>query len=169
MSELQPKEQFEKGVELYTKRQFQQAIDILLSLTKEYPKEPDYWKYLGLSYRHLKRHHEAEKSFTQLIELEPGKPWNYFLRGRARYGQQNYQSAIEDFDRAEELEMDDEEFYGAGALYELFMLRADCYEQLKQYERAISDYSQYSHYSGRHYIHTREAKRLRWKILLKKF
>lgn len=151
--------------ELYRTRCFDQAIALFSQLAKTFPTEPDIWRYLGLSFHYLQQYTQAEDAFSQLITHEPNNPWNFFLRGQTKYAQHRYHDAIDDLNHAEELELQDEEFYGAGSLYDLFLTRAACHEQCQQFDDALADYQQFSHYSGRHYVYEREKKRLRWKIL----
>ncbi|MFX0102158.1 MAG: tetratricopeptide repeat protein [Candidatus Hodarchaeota archaeon] len=141
-----------------------ECIELLKKAIKLDPKNLKYWLRIGYFFRYEKDFKNAENAFTKCIEINPNDPWTHYYRGIAKFAQKNYESAINDFTIAENLELEGEEFYGAGSLEDLFLWRADAHEALGNYNSAISDFEQFGFYSGKSYVTKREVKRIREKM-----
>lgn len=85
----------------------------------------------GNIYRDEGNHEQAEKIFTEAIELNPENALAWHNRGWAYVEQKKYKQAMEDFNKATELNPNSElSYFGRGWVYNL----------LKEYDEAIREY-----------------------------
>ena len=74
---------FEKAIELGKKRNYEEASELLLDLTKESKEIPEAFLFLGRSYHSLNRMNEAIQVFQHYLTLVPNSVSGNFFLGRS--------------------------------------------------------------------------------------
>lgn len=90
------------------------------------------YRSAGLNALDADHSEEAAAYFTKAIRIKPSSHINYFLRGSAYAKMGNYKTAVDDLNKAMELEKEPD-----GLSY---ALRGICYQELGLYDKALSDY-----------------------------
>ena len=160
---------FENAQKLYHNRQFEQAAELFRKAPR-LKQERNWWHHAGECYGRLADWVEMEKCFYQAVQL--GKlesnpvqlAWFYFGLGRSKKLQKKFVEAIHDFNEAINIGHDDF-LYGSGAAYGVFLLLAESYKAIGNYQYAIYSYHSYSHYSGHPHVSGRAEERLKGKII----
>ncbi|MAP99457.1 MAG: hypothetical protein CMC51_01375, partial [Flavobacteriaceae bacterium] len=114
---------YDKALEYYSK-----AIEV---------KEDDlsYTNRGELYYDYLDDNEKALADFNKAIKLEPSNAFNHYIRGSSYEREGNNEAALKDYKKAVELNPDNPEY--------LFRV-AYVYNELEQFENALSTYIQYS-------------------------
>lgn len=152
-------ELFNRGVGAYHARKFEEVIEFFQQAVALSPDEGIYWGFLGLIYTWVGNYAQAEDALNRSIALDSDNLMLYDFRGQLRSILKQYALAIEDYEQAIALDVDDTYFYGAGTPENLLISLAEAYENLGNYQAAITNYELYEIYSGhRHYVrHNIEA------------
>lgn len=158
---LTPQERMARGMELYRRRHFQEAIDLFTSVLVDHPGHLQALSHLAECHRYLRNPGQVDAVLSELILLNPENPWPWYRRGRARMALERFDEAIDDLTRAELLE--DDLVFDQG-LSELFLVRADCYEAKGALRLALADFQMYGLVSGKRYVGDREVARLQRRL-----
>lgn len=110
---------------------FQTAITKLAELKTRFPDNHDIDYYLGVSYNHSDQFDEAIASFTIYLKAKPDAAGGHAGMGFAYFQKENFEKALECYERAKDLSPDVET---------LFYL-AEIYFELGQYDTSISYYN----------------------------
>jgi tetratricopeptide (TPR) repeat protein len=153
--------QIDKALEYYTKEinlrpnsslGYRNRADLYAKKLNDYEKaEADYTKaielependenyyYRGNFYnKYLEDYDKAIKDLSKAIELDPEDLYNYFYRGNAFGNSQQYNRAIADYLKSEELDKD-QSFAKSDYLYNNIALT---FEYLEQYDNALAYYT----------------------------
>lgn len=124
------KELFDKGVLLFKKGAYVEAVDVFTELIEVAPEHADAFKNRGVSYMKLEKYDQAIKDFQKAKELFPELKGLYSNLGVAWYYKKSYEKAIENYDI--ELEM-------APDNYIAYFNRALCLAELDKHDRALED------------------------------
>ena len=144
---------------------YEQALTVINQAISLVPNNPNHYneKYVVLS--ELKRYDEELAAITQAINLAPRAAW-YYNRGILYYNQQKYKLALDDYNKAIELNPNYAlAYYNRGNLYRrqqkyklalddynqaikinsdfagAYYNRGNLYKDLQKYDLALSDYS----------------------------
>ncbi len=111
---------------------YEQALTVINQAISLVPNNPNHYneKYVVLS--ELKRYDEELAAITQAINLAPRAAW-YYNRGILYYNQQKYKLALDDYNKAIELNPN-----YALAYYN----RGNLYRRQQKYKLALDDYNQ---------------------------
>jgi len=94
---------FNKGIKLFDKKKYPDAIEMFNQAIEISPLEPEYYIYRGLSRYYLQDYKEAIIDFTRTIEIQPDYAEAYNLRGIARGDLGDKTGACEDWYKASDL------------------------------------------------------------------
>ena len=126
------KDYFAKGLDLYKKKQYDDAINYL---DKAIKLNPDYlaaYQVRGNSFLALKDYDDAYYDYCDAIDIEPNNAINYYNRGLLFASTKEYDSAILDYNKAISLKPNYAIAYGN---------RAMVYSNKRMYDLAIQDFS----------------------------
>ena len=73
----------ERGIVVFREGDFQQAIDILESASREYPSSYEAFVYLGAAYAQQGRHNAAIGALKRASEIKPDSPRIHYNLGQA--------------------------------------------------------------------------------------
>jgi tetratricopeptide (TPR) repeat protein len=128
---IQAQASYERGVKLYDKKNYQQALTAFLTAVDLYPRYPKAYNYLGLACRHLDKYEEAQKAFLQAMKLNPQNAVYVYNLGMLYYHAEHYKDAVQAFANAAKLAPKDPDAY--------FMLGKACL-QIKNRVVAVQCY-----------------------------
>ncbi|HEX2653085.1 MAG TPA: tetratricopeptide repeat-containing glycosyltransferase family protein [Xanthobacteraceae bacterium] len=86
---------FQKAVALHTRKQFQEAEDLLSRLTSERPNDAQAWNVRGVNFRVAKRFGEAVQCYRQALAIDSQQPSIWSNLGNALKDLKHIESAIE--------------------------------------------------------------------------
>lgn len=86
---------FEKAESSIKEKDYSRAIALLRQILNADPKDFEAWTELGTAYFLKHDNAEAEKSYLQAIEQEPGFTLAWLDLGKLRLGQKNFEGAVE--------------------------------------------------------------------------
>ncbi|NCR05055.1 MAG: serine protease [Microcystis aeruginosa LG13-03] len=111
---------------------YEQALTVINQAISLVPNNPNHYNEKSSVLSQLKRYDEGLAAITQAINLAPRAAW-YYNRGILYYNQQKYKLALDDYNKAIELNPNYAlAYYNRGNIY---------YDQQK-YDLALSDYNQ---------------------------
>jgi len=132
VKELSAADWFERGIGLYKKKQFQEAV---YAFTKSIALSPEftiaYYNRGNIYARELGNHQEAILDYDRVLELNPEYVKAYNNRGMSYNKLGNYQLAVRDFDKAIELKP----LYATA-----YLNRGFAYSKIGNQEKAVNDY-----------------------------
>jgi len=133
---------------LPSEAKLQNQIQQYEQLTRDNPRDVEYWHILGGLYREAERWDKAIAAETQAIQGHPKYAVAFYGRGKARMGKEDYGNAVQDFTSAIQL------FEARGGLQVYLTLEqpsdeyVDCYRtrgvalaHLNKYAKGIADLS----------------------------
>jgi len=88
---------------LPSEAKLQNEIQKYEQLTRDNPRDVEYWHILGGLYREAERWDKAIAAETQAIQGHPKYAVAYYGRGKARMGKEDYSNAVQDFTSAIQL------------------------------------------------------------------
>ena len=97
------KEQIDSVIALYSNGQYQEAIDTIILLTKNYPENPLLNNIAGACYVGLGQLASAVQSYEKAISIDPEYSKAYFNLGDAYHLQDNYVKSIASYEKAIEI------------------------------------------------------------------
>jgi tetratricopeptide (TPR) repeat protein/S1-C subfamily serine protease len=118
------------GREREARENYEQALTVINQAISLVPNNPNHYNEKSSVLSRLKRYDEGLAAITQAIELAPRAVW-YGNRGNLYRDQQKYKLALDDYNKAIELNPNH-----AGAYYNRGLL----YSDQKKYDLALSDY-----------------------------
>ncbi len=118
------------GREREARENYEQALTVINQAISLVPNNPNHYNEKSAVLSRLKRYDEGLAAITQAIDLAPRAVW-YGNRGNLYRDQQKYKLALDDYNKAIELNPNH-----AGAYYN----RALLYSDQKKYDLALSDY-----------------------------
>lgn len=127
------KEQFNRGVELFNRHDYDAAIacfDQVIKRNGMHVAEAYYNRGLALANR--KRFDEAISDFAEATRRGNDSAELYTQRAHCYYNKKDYQAAAAAYTNA----------IGKNPSSELYFYRANCLYELSEYDKAISDYSE---------------------------
>ena len=133
-NKLLAEEYFAEGLTLKNQKKYTEALISFNMSVKINPDLMEGYFNIGLMNWLLDNNEEAINNFTKALEFKtdykPSVPILYLSRGRAKYDQELYSSAIMDLNKSIELRVDD---------YEAYVFRAKCKIRLGEGEEACLD------------------------------
>ncbi|MFM6321010.1 MAG: tetratricopeptide repeat-containing serine protease family protein, partial [Microcystis panniformis] len=118
------------GREREARENYEQALSVINQAISLVPNNPNHYNEKSSVLSRLKRYDEGLAAITQAIDLAPRAVW-YGNRGNLYREQQKYKLALDDYNKAIELNPNH-----AGAYYNRGLL----YSDQKKYDLALSDY-----------------------------
>jgi len=105
----------ERGIELYRKGDFSEAVETLKVAVKKQQKDSDAWYYLGLSLHRVGEIKDASKAFEKTISLKPDFAPGYTAMAYMQLFSNDYKGAVKNAEKAVALDPKNfESFYIAG-------------------------------------------------------
>src|SRR5262245_56165271 len=133
----------ERGIELYRKGNFSEAVEALKEAVKKQQKDSDAWYYLGLSLHRVGEIKDASKAFEKTISLKPDFAPGYTAMAYMQLFSNDYKGAVKNAEKAVALDPKNfESFYIAGTAR---LRQKQATEALAKAEEALKikpDYSQ---------------------------
>src|SRR5262245_18232723 len=133
----------ERGIELYRKGNFSEAVEALKEAVKKQQKDSDAWYYLGLSLHRVGEIKDASKAFEKTISLKPDFAPGYTAMAYMQLFSNDYKGAVKNAEKAVALDPKNfESFYIAGTAR---LRQKQTAEALAKAEEALKikpDYSQ---------------------------
>ena len=133
----------ERGIELYRKGNFSEAVEALKEAVKKRQKDSDAWYYLGLSLHRVGEIKDARKAFEKAISLKPDFAPGYTAMAYMQLFSNDYKGAVKNAEKAAALDPKNfESFYIVGAAR---LRQKQTAEALAKAEEALKikpDYSQ---------------------------
>ncbi|MBD2622179.1 tetratricopeptide repeat protein [Microcystis flos-aquae FACHB-1344] len=111
---------------------YEQALSVINQAISLVPNNPNYYNEKSGVLSRLKRYDEGLAAITQAINLAPRAAW-YGNRGVLYYNQQKYKLALDDYNKAIELNPNHAQAYNN---------RGTLYDEQQKYELALADYNQ---------------------------
>ena len=99
MSQETVEELNKKGLELYDKGKYEEAITCFDKALKMSEDSYQIWNNKGLAYYKLKKYEEAIKYFEKALSINPNYITGWYNKGSALYMMKNYNAAIVCFDK----------------------------------------------------------------------
>jgi len=124
---------YNKGLDLFRKKQYNDAIDNYNRAIKLDPNNAYYLYSRGYAYYMLTQFELAAGDYTNAIGLKPNEPANYTGRGNCYFSTKQYDLALQDYFKAVSLDPNNAMNY---------YNRAMVYGVKNKYDDAIKDYSQ---------------------------
>lgn len=156
----------EKGFNLYTQGQFEQAASLFTKWLRTHSDDPGAYNNRGNAYKKLGHFDKAIADFDRVIALQPNYAVAYFNRGNSYSVLRQFDKALADYDKAIALKPDFTEAYHNRGLYyynrgqfnkalvdldraieldthnpNVYLNRGNCYRATKQIDKAIADYN----------------------------
>ncbi len=97
---------YDIGVALFQKAQYESAIPYLRKAVKSNPADPRGWKALGVAYAAMGDYASSEEPFGKACELDPRLSEACYYYGRALYALDRFEPSIEILQRALKFEPD---------------------------------------------------------------
>ncbi len=91
---------YERGIEKFSHRQFDESIEILKQAVKEKPDDADAWTELGRSYMMKDRYPEGIEACSKAIEINPKDARAYTFRAFCCFKTRSIRQGLEDSDKA---------------------------------------------------------------------
>jgi tetratricopeptide (TPR) repeat protein len=127
-------EEYNRGVDLFNKRQYKEAIAAFSKAISLKATFTDAYFNRGVAYRLSEQYDKAAADMTVVITKKPKLADAYLERGQAYSALKQNDKALEDFNQALVLKP---------GLVEVYPARAGMYYLAGDYDKAIADYSQY--------------------------
>src|SRR5262249_21329353 len=106
----------ERGIELYSKGNFSEAVGALKEAVKKQRKDSEAWYYLGLSLHRVGEIKDARNAFEKAISLKPDFAPGYTAMAYMQLFSDDYKGAVKNAEKAVALDPKNfESFYIAGA------------------------------------------------------
>jgi tetratricopeptide (TPR) repeat protein len=134
-TKLKPDDYYIRGVNLFYKGQYEEALKTFDKVIELKPDDADAWSNKGAALGKLDQYEEALKAYDKAIELKPDDADAWYNKGVALGEFDQYEEALKAYDKAIELKPDDADAWSnkGAVLGEL-----DQYEEaLKAYDKAI--------------------------------
>jgi len=90
----------ERGIELYRKGSFSEAVEALNEAVKKRQKDSDAWYYLGLSLHRVGEIKDARKAFEKTISLKPDFAPGYTAMAYMQLYSNDYKGAVKNAEKA---------------------------------------------------------------------
>ena len=119
------------GREREARENYEQALTVINQAISLLPNNPNYYNEKWSVLSELKRYDEGLAAITQAIDLAPRAAW-YVNRGILYRRQQKYKLALDDYNKAIELNPNHANAYNN---------RGNLYQDKKKYELALDDYN----------------------------
>jgi TonB family protein len=133
----------ERGIELYRKGNFGEAVEALKEAVRKQQKDSDAWYYLGLSLHRVGEIKDALKAFQKTMSLKPDFAPGYTAMAYMQLFSNDYKGAVKNAEKAMALDPKNfESFYIAGTAR---LMQKQTAEALANAEEALKikpDYSQ---------------------------
>jgi len=124
----------EKGKELFGKQKYKEAIEVLTQHLKEDVGNADALYTRGVSFRKIESYDNSVADFTTILERLPNEPTLLCERGISYFKNKEIEKALEDMDRAVELEPTNPFRYSSRAYIKA---KTDIDGAMADYEKAI--------------------------------
>ncbi|MFN7218550.1 tetratricopeptide repeat protein [Microcystis sp.] len=118
------------GTEREARENYEQALTVINQAISLVPNNPNYYNEKWAVLSELKRYDEGLAAITQAIDLAPRAAW-YVNRGILYRRQQKYELALDDYNKAIELNPNHANAYNN---------RGNLYKDLQKYDLALADY-----------------------------
>ncbi|MDJ0672705.1 MAG: tetratricopeptide repeat-containing serine protease family protein, partial [Microcystis sp. M53598_WE2] len=118
------------GTEREARENYEQALTVINQAISLVPNNPNYYNEKWAVLSELKRYDEGLAAITQAIDLAPRAAW-YVNRGILYRRQQKYELALDDYNKAIELNPNHANAYNN---------RGNLYYDLQKYDLALADY-----------------------------
>jgi tetratricopeptide (TPR) repeat protein/S1-C subfamily serine protease len=119
------------GTEREARENYEQALTVINQAISLVPNNPNYYNEKWAVLSELKRYDEGLAAITQAIDLAPRAAW-YVNRGILYRRQQKYELALDDYNKAIELNPNHANAYNN---------RGNLYQDLQKYELALDDFN----------------------------
>ncbi|MCA2812917.1 MAG: tetratricopeptide repeat protein [Microcystis sp. M090S1] len=119
------------GTEREARENYEQALTVINQAISLVPNNPNYYNEKWGILSELKRYDEGLAAITQAIDLAPRAAW-YVNRGILYRRQQKYELALDDYNKAIELNPNHANAYNN---------RGNLYQDLQKYELALDDFN----------------------------
>ncbi|GCA85499.1 TPR repeat-containing protein YrrB [Microcystis aeruginosa NIES-2522] len=110
---------------------YEQALTVINQAISLFPNNPNHYNEKWSVLSELKRYDEGLAAITQAIKLAPRAAW-YYNRGILYYNQQKYKLALDDYNKAIELNPN---------LAQAYNNRGNLYYNQQKYELALADFN----------------------------
>ncbi|HMB28714.1 MAG TPA: tetratricopeptide repeat protein [Blastocatellia bacterium] len=133
----------ERGIELYSKGNFSEAVGALKEAVKKQRKDSEAWYYLGLSLHRVGEIKDARNAFEKAISLKPDFAPGYTAMAYMQLFSDDYKGAVKNAEKAVALDPKNfESFYIAGAARLRQKQTADALAKAEEALKIKPDYSQ---------------------------
>lgn len=122
-----------KAIELAKDKQYAQAAEAFGMAIKADPQDSKHYLNRANAYRAAGKLDEAAADFTKFSEMEPDRADGFSGLGKVKISKKDYDGAIEDFNKALEIDDDGE--------IDIYRFRAFAYVSKDEFEKAIEDYT----------------------------
>lgn len=136
MPEPSAQEYFDAGLRAYKMESFQQAAQNFEMAAAKSPSMQDAFYYLGLSYWKLNMLGNAQKSFVDVLNLNPGHLYARESLGILLFREANFAEAKRNLEAAKNLASINPEVYLA--LGRIYIMESHCAEAVDAFQRGLS-------------------------------
>ncbi len=96
----------QRASDLFARRQYPQAVQLLEETAQRYPQSPSVWLLLGDIWRQLERPERAEEAFAEAVRLDPQSANAWFHLGCSQTARRRTRQAADSFRRTIRLKPD---------------------------------------------------------------
>lgn len=125
----------ERGKALFEKQEFEKAIEVLNSFLAEHENNADALYTRAICFRKIEKYDESVSDLSAILTRLPNEPTLLCDRGISHFKNKNIEAALEDMNKAVELDLNNPFRYSSRAY---IRSRSDINGAMEDYEKAIA-------------------------------